>query len=503
MRPYLKAEMVYGLRVLLYIVQNANSGQLSKKEAGKKLGDVKYAGDLMGNHLFAVTVLRGLIVNRQLLKEPVVALTLCNAVRKKLFHGDKEMSNDRIRTAVGRASDNLGFSLLIGEHALCESIRGEKAGNDAFHKDQDFLWISEGKGSDGMITEIRRGRRAIYRTEESDRRDYDSLDHDDSTMIKHRWWLPKPDRTDCLVHFVKECISTGSDPMEVLYSSKKGKESASEEEKIMLWKKYVTKASNKIDTSKLPIELRSIHLVQASKASKKKGTSKASRQIDATKLPIELRSIHKKASKAELARTPVAHKESGEGTSNVVTNVEKDHGRKRKARSSANDNMHGTIEGTIVKLIDLETMAKTLWREHYGVSMPNIKPFGDSYKSIGTVWTMSVDQEQPVYTTTEYPPSILDECMISLPDEGEEESTVVEQQRFAFKTQFHAKMALYWWIICTIPTVPSRIKWAKEILGEHTSAVLYTTRSPMWTILSKGHEGSITVEYNGRKCDLV
>ena len=204
-----------------------------------------------------------------------------------------------------------------------------------------------------------------------------------------------------------------------------------------------------------------------------------------------------------MARTPVAHKESGEGTSNVVTNVEKDHGRKRKARSSANDNMHGTIEGTIVKLIDLETMAKTLWREHYGVSMPDIKPFGDSYKSIGTVWTMSVDQEQPVYTTTEYPPSILDECMISLPDEGEEESTVVEQQRFAFKTQFHAKMALYWWIICTIPTVPSRIKWANEILGEHTSAVLYTTRSPMWTILSKGHEGSITVEYNGRKCDLV
>ena len=116
-----------------------------------------------------------------------------------------------------------------------------------------------------MITEIRRGRRIIYRTEESDCHDYEALDHVDYTMIKHRWWLPKPDRTDCLVHFVKECISSGSDQMEVLYSSKKGKESTSVEEKRMLWKNYVTKASNKIDTSKLPIEFRSIHW-RASKA---------------------------------------------------------------------------------------------------------------------------------------------------------------------------------------------------------------------------------------------
>jgi hypothetical protein len=83
-KPYLKAEMVYGLQVLLFIVQEVNSGTMSKKEA-EKIQEVKFAGDLTGNHLFAVGVLRGLIVNHQFLKEPIVALTLCNAVRKRLL----------------------------------------------------------------------------------------------------------------------------------------------------------------------------------------------------------------------------------------------------------------------------------------------------------------------------------------------------------------------------------------------------------------------------------
>jgi predicted metal-binding protein len=48
-------------------------------------------------------------------EEPIVALTLCNVVGKRLFHGDKEMTNDRIRKAVAMASDNLGFSMITGE----------------------------------------------------------------------------------------------------------------------------------------------------------------------------------------------------------------------------------------------------------------------------------------------------------------------------------------------------------------------------------------------------
>jgi hypothetical protein len=68
-------------------------------------------------------------------------------------------------------------SVCLPGNALCESIRGVKSGNDAFHKDQDFLWISEEQGLDCMITEIRRERRPIYRTDESDHRDFEALHH--------------------------------------------------------------------------------------------------------------------------------------------------------------------------------------------------------------------------------------------------------------------------------------------------------------------------------------
>jgi iron uptake system EfeUOB component EfeO/EfeM len=152
-------------------------------------------------------------------------------------------------------------------------------------------------------------------------------------------------------------------------------------------------------------------------------------------------------------------------------------------------------------------MAKTLWKEHYGEKMPDIKPFGDSYKNIGLVWTMCVDlQERSVYTTTEYPPSVLDNSAVALPVEEKEKekaTTVPDKQRFAFRNQKMATLALYWWIICTIPTVRNRRKWAEDMLGEHTSAVLYTTQSPVWSILSRENNGSIWVEYNGRKCAIL
>ena len=56
MKPYLKAEMLYGLCILLSIVEDSNSGEISKEEAIKRLKEVKHVGDLLGNHLFAVAI---------------------------------------------------------------------------------------------------------------------------------------------------------------------------------------------------------------------------------------------------------------------------------------------------------------------------------------------------------------------------------------------------------------------------------------------------------------
>jgi hypothetical protein len=292
-----------------------------------------------------------------------------------------------------------------------------------------------------------------------------------------------------------------------MFSSKKGKENTSVKEQRKLWKDYVTKASNKINLNKLPKEFHSIHLL---------------------------------ASKAELVRTQDAHKVSGqktkpsskshlegrEGIRMGDKKTQKLHGRKRKAVSSDDDEKHqrSALEGmrmgdnktqkipgrkrksgsseedekprrsllNCAKHINLETTAKRLWRERYGENLLDIKPFGDSYKNIGIVWTMCVDvQERSVYTTTDYSPSVLDESMVALPEEEEEATTVPDKQRFAFRNQKIATRALYWWIICTVPTVGSRRKWGKDMLGEHTSAVLYTTQSRVWSILSRGDDGSI------------
>jgi hypothetical protein len=119
MKPYLKAEMLYGLRVLLSIFEDSNSGILTRDDAFKRMKEVKFLGDLTGTHLFAVAVLRGLLINREYLTKPSVPLTLCNAVRKHLFEDDKSITNERIWKATEMASENLGLLMIAGDHALC------------------------------------------------------------------------------------------------------------------------------------------------------------------------------------------------------------------------------------------------------------------------------------------------------------------------------------------------------------------------------------------------
>jgi hypothetical protein len=236
MKPYLKAEMLYGLRVLLSIVEEANSGILSKDNAVKKLKEVKWAGDLTGNHLFAVAVLRGLLAPREFLTKPVVAKTLCNAVRTNIFDDDKSMTDERLRKATKMATKHLGIHMLGGEHALCESVRagkGNDPGQDAYHRDQDFVWISsyEKNGDVGIINDLRPGKRTIRRNEDQDRKAFHKITSGDSNQVKHQWWIPEPNRMDCLAHFVRECLANNSDPLEVMHPSSKGREKSSQEEK--------------------------------------------------------------------------------------------------------------------------------------------------------------------------------------------------------------------------------------------------------------------------------
>jgi hypothetical protein len=146
--------------------------------------------------------------------------------------------------------------------------------------------------------------------------------------------------------------------------------------------------------------------------------------------------------------------------------------------------------------VHLKAMAQNAWKEHYGNDLPLISPFGDSYKNIGTIWTQSICEpgKPSVYTTTEYPPSVLDESFMMLP----------KQERVAFNNQKNARDALYWWIICMVPSVHSRRSWANELLGDHDSMVLVVALySRAWCMLLRDSTGFICVEYNGRRCVLV
>ena len=138
-------------------------------------------------------------------------------------------------------------------HAFKENCPG----NDGFHRDQDFVWIStDYECEESIITEVIKGKATKYRKEEDDLSTIQNLRWEDSSENKHQWWIPEPNRNACLAHFVKECISNGSNPMEVVHPSAVGKDKSSREEELVLWNKYITTPSNMILVKSLPHNLR-------------------------------------------------------------------------------------------------------------------------------------------------------------------------------------------------------------------------------------------------------
>ena len=89
-----------------------------------------------------------------------------------------------------------------------------------------------------------------------------------------------------------------------------------------------------------------------------------------------------------------------------------------------------------------------------------------------------------MYTTTEYPPSVLDESARPLP----------EKDGVAFKNQNLARLALFWWIICTVPSGESRRSWAGELLGGDHHSVVITYKNKVWSTLSRDTNGGFWVE---------
>jgi hypothetical protein len=489
MRPYLKAEMMYGLRVLLSIVEDINSGYLCREMSFKRLKEVKLAGDLTGNHLFAVGVLRGLIVPREYLTMPLISLTLCNTVRKCLFSGDTTMTKERIRKAVTMSSENLGIHVLGGEHALCEAVRAAKGnppGTDAYHKDQDFVWKpTDSSVHDNILTEMHAGnKKPMKRSEDDDRKLLGELCRADGNEVKHRWWIPKPDRTECLVHFINECNLSGSNPMEVLHSSEKGRTSSGKKEELLLWRKYVSSKVHKINIGALP----KVCEAASESASTRSDSLVVTPSYSITGEIAEIDSRQRKRKVGvNIEKRAKRRAKEGKNTFCISRDAklgDTPEGIKNKQKTTSNINEMRRVH------VNLGREARKGWKSRHGEDLPELFPFGDTFSNIGVVWTQSVHvaNGDPLYTTYHYPPSVLDEYAISLPDSA----------GVAFPRKKMATNALYWWIICTIPIKQNRISWANGLLGEHESSLLVVNQQP-WCTLSRDSVGSIWIEHKGNK----
>jgi hypothetical protein len=144
--PYPKAELAFALQVLLSIIVDVNSGRLTKTEAEKEGRQIYLCNGRKLNELFAVAILRGLIVPREFILQPIITGTFFKAVRDTIFKGDSDMNNTRIWGALENPC--LGYSLFNSEHVLSECIRSkqpmfwaEKTA-DVFVGGQSFFWTN-------------------------------------------------------------------------------------------------------------------------------------------------------------------------------------------------------------------------------------------------------------------------------------------------------------------------------------------------------------------------
>ena len=124
-------------------------------------------------------------------------------------------------------------------------------------------------------------------------------------------------------------------------------------------------------------------------------------------------------------------------------------------------------------------------KERYGENVPVIKEFATSYRKIGFVWKhhLCKPNQQSVDTIMEYPPSPLDETSVTLPDNN----------GIGWTKRKESKQA----------SVHSKRQWAEAKLQDHASTVLVIHGPRLWCTISKHSNGSIWVEYNGRKMVLV
>jgi hypothetical protein len=470
----LKCAVVFGLRKLLDTAKAINEGKLSSSQGRKIITDeVCMAGDLGVNHIMAVAVLARIMWPRQCLTEPIIAGTLCNAVRKKVFGMDKKMTTEPIRKAAAQAGEICGLQPLVSEHLLCEGIKNGP-GLDCFSPDQSFYWISTMSNADGTIFELPVNGEwcnLVRRSEDDDQQVISQRTLGDHHEHIFHWWLGEGDRLSSLIQYVKDCECNGEDPFALIHCTTKGASEQSKDEGVRLFVAYMDQ--HKMNLSDLP--KKTAAQVQAWKDGQEVGFKKTtSKRLSAShKTSFVLGANHSKSSPS---------------LQNAVANTTGPH-------------LSGPHSSTIAQrapsketIINLFSTAETFWMAKYGRRMPKVDYDWQSGTGSRAAWCPKLSgggSDVELKETSTFPP-----CAAI-----KKEVELVSGRGVGFRNKKSAKMAMWWSVIMTVPDLEMLVNWAGSLLGTSVSVDLYTDpgRKEVFARLGREGETGLYVQYNSRK----
>jgi hypothetical protein len=280
-KPHLKAELAYGLRILLSIIEEVNDGTLSKTGAEVKAKEIVLCNGEKMNELFAMAVLQGLIVPRIFLLQPTITGRLCQSIRKKLFENDSDMTNTRIQSCIKQAANKSGCNLLAAEYALQGWVGFAATADDMLVFDQSFVWMPISKvAEDGIIHLHSADGIRSERTEKTDRMNYQQIKRDNGYGVYFHWWRSTPNKSDCVLDYVADCKKFNDwlafrhgqahdddylSPTQMLAPAVSRRLDAKTEKKY--WRKFINKKSNNIDFGRICIPMYRTELLQSDSSS--------------------------------------------------------------------------------------------------------------------------------------------------------------------------------------------------------------------------------------------
>lgn len=237
--PMLVLSCLFGLRMMLQLVEQCNDGSLSYKQANLVIRkNVEKAGNLCSNHILSVFVLTGIIWRREFLTSCSLAPMLITNTKKRVLKLQKDTDAWRditplkVSTAIHTATKNFSKTMMFGDNMVCEfGKKPDKQAYDVHHPDQSFVYISGDSDGRDTIVEVHKstgweGR--IFRTEKSDKAKFEktffqkSNVHDKGMSVK--WWLPEPKADDFVIFYAKTTKRLARDPNTVLFPSVKAQQ---------------------------------------------------------------------------------------------------------------------------------------------------------------------------------------------------------------------------------------------------------------------------------------